>query len=398
MRIAMLVAHTCPFERLGSEQAGGLNVYVRELSAALAEAGHAVDIYVGVAGDNPARPQDTGLIRSFVTTSAPEVALSPDARLAAFTEGVRNMMARNGETYDLLHGHYWLGAATGRLLQADGVCGALVCTFHTLGARGRPRTPPLRLGWEGRLCREADAVTFSGSAEATMLMRAGVDIDRLHRVTPGTPVRNDAASSPSALAGAASDSPFRLLLVGRLVEEKGLDLLLRALSDMNRDEGRRKTVLTVIGGSARERRRGWGAAMCELAANLGVASAVVWRGQVEPEGVARAMTEADVLAAPSRYETFGLAVAEALSCGLPVVATRTGGLADQVEHGVTGMLTPAEDISGLTNALRILRDDPDRLARLGQAARSRRSHTWLEAAAEAVDAYQAAATRLAAAA
>jgi glycosyltransferase involved in cell wall biosynthesis len=92
-------------------------------------------------------------------------------------------------------------------------------------------------------------------------------------------------------------------------------------------------------------------------------------GWLDAEGVAAQLQAADVVAAPSRWEGFGLAAAEAMRAAKPVIASRVGGLCDLVEDGVNGRLVPPDDPAALCAAL--LADDPEARRRMGRRGRAR---------------------------
>src|SRR5581483_11819941 len=129
-------------------------------------------------------------------------------------------------------------------------------------------------------------------------------------------------------------------------------------------------------------RRSYGRA---LRARLSPAAArrVRFRGTVPQPELIRAYRAADLLVLPSIWqESYGLPVAEAMACGVPVLATASGGVPELIEDGVTGKLVPRLDTQALTRALREMAADPARLRQMGRAARSRaeRLLTWARSA------------------
>jgi glycosyltransferase involved in cell wall biosynthesis len=80
---------------------------------------------------------------------------------------------------------------------------------------------------------------------------------------------------------------------------------------------------------------------------------------------------ADIVAMPSRRESFGRVTLEAMAAGRPIVATRTGGIPEGIVDGESGLLVPPDDARALAGALRALATEPDRAERLGAAARQR---------------------------
>lgn len=103
----------------------------------------------------------------------------------------------------------------------------------------------------------------------------------------------------------------------------------------------------------------------------GFSDRVRYYGQVPHEDMGEFYRSAYLLVAPTRHESFGLILAEAMACGLPVVATRVTAVPEVVEDGVTGLLVPADDVSSLAKGLETLLRDPSRAARMGCAGRAR---------------------------
>jgi glycosyltransferase involved in cell wall biosynthesis len=128
-----------------------------------------------------------------------------------------------------------------------------------------------------------------------------------------------------------------VLAVGRLVPEKGFDVLIRAVAET----GDR---LVVVGdGDIRP-------ALDSLTRSTN--ADVTFAGSVDPTELARDYAAARVVAVPSRREGFGMVAAEALAAGRAVVGTRVGGLPDLVTDGVTGTLVAPDDVAALVDALR----------------------------------------------
>jgi glycosyltransferase involved in cell wall biosynthesis len=143
--------------------------------------------------------------------------------------------------------------------------------------------------------------------------------------------------------------------IGRLEAQKGFDLLIRALPQL---EG----VTLVLVGDGNERRP-----LEQLAKDIGVAERVVWEGWSDR---ARAYLGAfDVFALPSRFEGFPLVVLEALLAQSAVVAADVGSVAEAVRHEETGLLVPPDDSAALAAALRRLFEDPDLRRRVGEQGR-----------------------------
>jgi glycosyltransferase involved in cell wall biosynthesis len=119
-----------------------------------------------------------------------------------------------------------------------------------------------------------------------------------------------------------------------------------------------------------------------LVQRYGLGERVRFTGRVTTAGLVRHYNQAEMAVCPSLYEGFGLPAAEAMACGLPVVATTGGALPEVVEDGVTGILVPPGDAPALAKAMRTLMDDADLRRRMGQAGRERvlEMFSWRKAA------------------
>jgi glycosyltransferase involved in cell wall biosynthesis len=130
----------------------------------------------------------------------------------------------------------------------------------------------------------------------------------------------------------------------------------------------------------------------ERARQEGVAERVRFLGAVPHEQLPQLLAVSDVLVATSfASETFGIALAEAQACQVPVVASRFGGFPEVVEDGVTGRLVPPQDSTALAQALRELLVDPGRRREMGQAGRQRvwRMFHWERVTERVLQAYSA---------
>lgn len=174
-------------------------------------------------------------------------------------------------------------------------------------------------------------------------------------------IRNGIAALPPRVKELEPLKPrgdINLIFVGRHDRQKGLDVLLRVFAE-NRLAG---INLHVVGAPVLSK-RGGAVAIAELPAN------VTFHGWKCREEVSALIASADALIVPSRWEGFGLVAVEAMRMGKPVIASRRGGLAEVVQHGVTGLLFDVEDRDELVRVLRGL--DRATLRELGSAGRKR---------------------------
>jgi glycosyltransferase involved in cell wall biosynthesis len=180
-------------------------------------------------------------------------------------------------------------------------------------------------------------------------------------------------ADPTLRARLAPDGAPLVLYVGRLVTFKGLDYLLDAIALLQRRPGIAAPRLLLAGDGPHR------ASLAERAQRLGIAERVHFLGPQPNHELPRYHAASDMLALPSTdHETFGIAACEAMGCGRPVVAARTGGLPEVVRDGETGLLAPPADAVALADSIGALLEDPALRERMGAAASVwvREMFTW----------------------
>ena len=175
-------------------------------------------------------------------------------------------------------------------------------------------------------------------------------------------------------------SEVQLLTVVRLIPRKGVDDLLRAMA-LLQDVPVHLTI------------QGWGSggdALQRMARSLGVAPRVTFAGFLARDLLPPVYQRADLFVLPSLSESCAMALLEALACGLPVVATRVGGITEHVEDGVNGLLVPPRDPAALARALRRRITDPSLRRALGarNAERVRQLCSWEHVVADYLAVYR----------
>jgi D-inositol-3-phosphate glycosyltransferase len=396
-RIALLSYHTSPLAPLGGRDTGGMNVYVRELARELAERGHAVDVFTRRASadvpDIEAMPGGARLVR---IDAGPPQSLAK-ARLAdhvdAFAEGVAALAGAAGATYDVIHSHYWLSGLAGEQLKA--LWGAPhVTMFHTLGgvkntARLSEHEPDSRLDGERAVAAAADRVVCTSHEEQqTLLRQYAVAPERIDLVPCGVNLdlfRPMGRSEARKQLGIGDDERI-LLFVGRVEPLKGIDILLGAAARLDGDGD---CFVMVVGGDA-SAPQGELAHLQGLASELGIAERVSFLGAVDHEQLPLYYNAADVCVVPSFYESFGLVALEAMACGIPVVASRVGGLRGTVRDGETGYLIPWRCPEPFAERLELLMANEELRRAFGVAAREAvERYRWSNVADAVLESYAA---------
>jgi glycosyltransferase involved in cell wall biosynthesis len=261
--------------------------------------------------------------------------------------------------YDLLNSHWILPQGFTGALAARPLGIPHVTTVHggdVFALRGR-----LLRAFKRFALRRADAVTVNSSATAAAVAEIAPDLPELCRIPMGV---SDARPGPAAdLRGKyrRGNGPC-LIFVGRVVEEKGVADLIRAVSLLVPDL---PDVTALIVGEGPDR-----PAMEHLAQDLGVAQCVAFTGWVEPSDVPAYLAAADIFVGPSRrasdgwVEAQGLTFLEAMLAGIPVIATRIGGIVDSVCHEETGLLVREAAPDEVAAAVKRITWDPELAAHL----------------------------------
>lgn len=217
------------------------------------------------------------------------------------------------------------------------------------------------------LWRDADAVAANSEGLAALA--------RVHTPEIAIDVIPAGVDADTGTAKIDYDShgPVKLLFVGRLVPQKGLDVLLEALSLLSRDA---RWTLTLAGDGP-----AWTSLVAQATRN-GVLDRLKLLGWCSKEDLARIYRDADVFVLPSRDEGMSNALLEAMATGLPVICTDVPGMRDVITDGETGLIVPPEHPPALAAALTTIMADTAARAAMGRAARSHvaRRFSWTRAA------------------
>jgi D-inositol-3-phosphate glycosyltransferase len=346
LNIAMLSVHSSPIGELGTQDTGGMSVYIRELASELGRRGHRVDIYTRLEATRRELTVDLSenvrLIHLKAGTNGHVHKWALHPHLADFWRELERYRAEQGLRYDLVHSHYWLSGLVGDWARERwGVPHFIL--FHTLGALKNitveaEREPDFRLAAERGLVETCDRIIAPTGRERHHLIRYyGASPDKIAVVPCGV---NLELFSPMDRARARERLGFHadealILFVGRLARLKGIERLLAAMPHLREH---RRLRLIIIGGN--------GAATPEcqelvrLSKAYGIGEMVTFAGRLPQEHLPPYYSAADVLVVPSYYESFGLVALESLACGTPVVATRVGAMSSILREGVNGCVVP----------------------------------------------------------
>ena len=376
--------HTSPLAQPGLGDGGGMNVYVRELTAALARAGTECDVYTRAW--SPALPATVHVEPGFRVHHVPAGPLAevPKEDLAGLTdEFADGVLARltTDRPAQAIHANYWLSGVAGHRLKHE-LDLPLVSTFHTLArVKSDDAEPVEREQAESGVMGCSDAVLASCDVEAHQIADLyGVDRARIEIVPPGVERAFFAPGyRPQArrALGLPADRPV-LLFVGRIQPLKGADVAVRALAETDP-----QNVLVVVGGPSGPQGEAEYQRLHDLVADLDLKDRVLFRPPQPHELLSTYYRAADVCLVPSRSESFGLVALEAAACGTPVVAAAVGGLRTLVDHGRTGFLVEHRDPRLFAAYVNELTANPLLAAEFSaNAAERARRYTWPMAAAQ----------------
>ncbi|MGI0054727.1 MAG: glycosyltransferase family 4 protein [Thermoplasmata archaeon] len=340
---------------------GGVEATLGELSLRLREAGVEVEVLT----------TDLERSRPFTrwTTPPPEVGVPVRrfraVRVAPLPLGLGivapgMLPAAISSRADVLHAHAfgysptWVGATVRRLRSIP-----LVVTTHADGGRGFAFSQLYHRAVARFTLRSADRVIVQSDAERGFLGGLGVPAERM--VTIPTGISLDELASPPRTSDLSRP---RLLSVGRLdLQQKDLLTLIRALARLPRSL---PVEAEVIGDD-------WGglSPVRALAQQLGVSGQISLRTTVPRDALVSAYRTADIFVLPSRFESFPRVLLEAMAAGLPIIATRVGGVSELLSEGRNALLVPPNDPLALSEAIVQLASSPPLRQRFGEESRAR---------------------------
>ena len=406
-RVAMISLHTSPLDQPGTGDAGGMNVYVLELSKRLAERNLEVEIYTRATSSAlPPIVEAAPGVRVHHVMAGPFEGLAKDelpGQLCTFARELLRAEAGHEQGYfDLVHSHYWLSGQVGALLK-DRWSVPLAHTMHTMAkvkneslAEGDTPEPAARVLGEEQVVEASDMLIANTELEAEQLVKLyDAWPDRVEVVEPGVDLRVFRPTPQQAARsrlGIPADAVVPLF-VGRLQPLKAPDVLLRAVALLLEQDPslRSRLLVPVVGGPSGSGLEHPGS-LAELAGALGIADVVRFVPPVSRAELVDWYAAATLMCVPSYNESFGLVAIEASAVGTPVVAAAVGGLTTVVRDGVTGVLVDGHDPADYARAMSRLVSAPAYRDRLGSAtALHARGFAWERTADLTLDVYRKAA-------
>lgn len=403
-RIAMFSEHASPVALLGSEDAGGQNVYVDQVSRNVAALGFQVDVFTR--RDSIELPDEVEWapgVRVIHLRAGPARFIKKDPmwlHMPRFRDRFLEYVRHHSARYDLIHANFWMSGWVACQVKPL-VDVPVVEIFHALGKVKRlhqgdaDTSPEDRVVVEYGIIDETDRIIAQCPNEMHELVTLyDADPSKIEvipsAVDPETfrPVPKEKARAELGL----DPNEWIAVYVGRMLPRKGIDNLLLAFSEL----AERASVpmrLVIVGGETvdgdpmqtPEIRR-----LADIARLHRIRDRVEFVGKRPQDKLKCYYSAADVAVTTPWYEPFGLTPLEAMACGIPVIGSDVGGIKFTVADGETGFLVPPRDPSVLASRLERLLADRSLARRMGRAARARveRLFTWKKVGERTAELYE----------
>ncbi|MBD1212824.1 MAG: glycosyltransferase family 1 protein [Dolichospermum circinale Clear-D4] len=380
--IALISVHGDPAIEIGREEAGGQNVYVRQVGEALALLGWQVDMFSRrVSADQETIVEHSSNCRTIRLTAGPVEFVSRDhgfQYLPEFVDQLIKFQKEAGINYDLVHTNYWLSGWVGMELKKRlGI--KQVHTYHSLGVikyktiENIPLVASQRLLVEKEILETVERIVATSPQEQEHMRSLVSQKGEIDIIPCGTDIQQFGSVTREAARTRLEIDPEAkvVLYVGRFDPRKGIETLVRAVRESKFYES--KQLQLIIGGGctpgnsdAKERDR-----IAGIVNELGMDECTSLPGCLSREILPSYYAAADVCVVPSHYEPFGLVAIESMACGTPVVASDVGGLQFTVVNEETGLLVPPQNVPAFNHAIDQILSHPQWQQELGKAAKKR---------------------------
>lgn len=390
MRIMMISDHADPLAKIGSKESGGQNIYVMNLASFLAHAGLEVDVYTR--WDRASKKEVVEVqpgFRVIRVKAGPRAYMPRDNFLEVireFTTNIKARIERENLQYDSIFSNYWFSGIIGlklaksyRLPQVHVYHSIGKIRFETLKKQSEP-SPEVceffakRIKWEQKIAEQVTTIiTTSPVEQAEIIKLFKVSIDKITCIPVGVDTRLFHPYPRAVVRKKVKVSPDvpLILYVGRLEWRKGIGTLLYAFKNL--PERWDNAELLIVGGGPSKKTDGQDAQeykrLVAMAKELGIENRVRFVGARSQKQIVAYYSAADVCVVPSYYEPFGIVPIEAMACGTPVVASRTGGLQFTVQDSITGYLAEPRNYRDLAQKIAVVLELGKES--FGQAARER---------------------------
>jgi len=400
-QIALISVHGDPAIDIGGEEAGGQNVYVRQVGETLAELGWDVDMFTRQSDANSSRiVEHRNHCRTIRLTAGPEIFIPRQEifeHCDRFVEELIKFARQQGKEYALIHTNYWLSAWVGLELRRR-LSIPMIHTYHSLGAvkyqsvKEPHHTATRRLEIEKATLETADCIIATSPQERDDLRSLVSTRGNVEIIPCGTDIHHFGSISYQQAREKLGIAPSEKVIyyIGRFDPRKGIETLVRAVHQ-SQLLGKESLRLIIAGayrkgqsdGEEKDR-------ITKIVEVLGLTDITEFPGRISDKNLPIYFAAADVCVVPSHYEPFGLVPIEAMASGTPVVGSAVGGLNFTVISEETGLLVPPKDDQAFAKAIDRILTNPQWRNQLGEKARQRMENefSWEGVASQISDLYQ----------
>lgn len=399
--IALISVHGDPAVDIGGEEAGGQNVYVRQVGEALAQQGWQVDMFTRFADANQQRiVQHQPNCRTIRLTAGPAEFIPRHDIFGYggdFVEQLLKFCHNEGIQYSLCHTNYWISGWVGLELKKR-LSLPMVHTYHSLGVvkyQSVEKIPPIastRLEIEKDCLETADCIVATSPQEKEYMRELVSTQGNIEIIPCGTDINRFGSINDRNARTHLGIAPETTVIfyIGRFDERKGIETLVRAVGALKFRREETPLQLVLGGGSHPNKPDGAERQRIEgMVTELGMESFTHFPGRIDDGELSAYYAAADVCVVPSHYEPFGLVPIEAMASGTPVVASNVGGLQYTVVSEQTGLLVPPKDVEAFRQAIDRILSHPEWRAQLSVNARKRveQKFSWEGVAAQLSELY-----------
>lgn len=401
-QVAFISEHASPLAVLGGVDSGGQNVYVAETAKQLAKMGFDIDIFTR--WENPSLSKIINWLPGIrvIHLKAGKISTIPKEQLLShmpeFRDEMIDFIVKENKRYSLIHAHFFMSALVAadikKILNIP-----FVITFHALGMIRKlfqgpnDAFPPERVDIEKRVAKEADYIVAECPQDKVDLVKYyNVNREKITIIPCGFSNKEfypiDKIEARKLLGFGPSEKI--LLQLGRMVQRKGIDNVIKALSCLRKNGCDCK--LVIVGGECAnehfyndpEIKR-----LRKIATAENVAESVVFTGRKSREELKYYYSAADVFITTPWYEPFGITPLEAMACGVPVIGSNVGGIKFSVADGETGFLVPPTSPAAVAEKVALLLNDEQLASRMSENALNRvnRLFTWKNVCAQLSNLY-----------
>lgn len=360
-RIAIISYHTCPLSGREGKETGGMNIYVLNLALELSKKGFFVDVFTRSQDKTRTKiVQVNDNFRVIHLIAGPEEDVHKKDTyqyIPTFANAVIDFIATEKVSYDVFDCHYYMSGLVGiKIKEKLRLESPLVMTFHTLAlmknlvAKTEQEIESQeRVDAEKLLIEKANVIISPSETDKEYLTYLySAHAEKIYVISPGVDTKifipqNQQHAKKSV--GAERDKPL-LLFVGRIEPLKGIDALMYAVKILLAKGTVPDVALWIIGGDISQKKQLWSKELRKLEAlreELGIRSKVRFVGKKSPDELSLYYNAADIVVAPSQYESFGLTALEAMACGTPIITTNSTGVSSILDEKHQALITSSNN-------------------------------------------------------